>query len=116
MCETTGCPNDTGRGGGFAMAPLRFAACAAALVTMQSACPTVQAGQVQGLVGRVDVVNVRLQVVQPGGREYTFACRPGTPVTLNGEPFAFDLLGAGWRVAVRFDDRTGEVARIEAFR
>jgi len=97
------------------MAPTRFAVGTVALVVVFSVRPPTQAGQLVGLVARVDAVSDRIQVVQPGGREHTFSRRPATSVTLNGEPFAFDLLRAGWRVAIHFDERTGEVARIEAF-
>jgi hypothetical protein len=98
------------------MAAMRFATGTVVLAAVLAVCQSLQAGQIPGLVARVDVVSDRIQVVQPGGREYTFACRPSTPVTLNGEAFAFDQLRAGWRVVIHFDDRTGEVARIQAFR
>jgi hypothetical protein len=99
------------------MGPIRLATGAAvALAVVLSLCEPLQAGQIPGIVARVDVVSDRIQVVQTGGREYTFACRPRTSVTLNGEPLTFEMLRAGWRVVIHFDDRTGEVARIQAFR
>jgi len=88
---------------------------ACALVLAYFANQPLQAGQIPGMLSRVDVVSDRIEVIQAGGREYTFSYRPNTSVTLNGEPFPFDMLRAGWRVVIHFDDRTGELARIQAF-
>jgi len=97
------------------MALMRSAAGAVALAAVLSVSQPLQAGQIPGLVARVDIISDRIQVVQPGGREYTFACKPNTSVTLNGKPFTLEMLQMGWRVVIHFDDRTGDVARIQAF-
>jgi len=97
------------------MATAKFAAGAVALAVVLLVSQPLRAGQLPGWVARVDVVSDRIQIVQPGGREYTFSYRPSTAVTLNGEPIGFEMLRAGSRVVIHFDDRTGELTRIQAF-
>ncbi len=77
-------------------------------------CSRVQAGTVGGVIALVDAEGQRVRLVQPGGREYVFACRDGTRVTVGGERCPLRDLRPGARAVVRYDDRDLSAVRIDA--
>ena len=92
----------------------RFTSGALALAALLLASEPAQAGEVRGVLLHADAVADRVRVAQPGGRKLSLPRGPDTAVTLNGEPFPFEQLQPGWRVAVRYNDRTGVATRIDA--
>jgi hypothetical protein len=99
-----------GARGGIAMKRI----CALGVVVLFLWGPSVQAAVVQGVILRVDVASDRLQIAEPGGREFTFDRSRDAVVTLNGEPVPFILLQPRWKVTVTVSPRTGEAVRIDA--
>jgi hypothetical protein len=96
------------------MSKIQRVAAALSLVAWLLSGPPAWAGTLRGLLLLADPVNVRVRVVERGGRESSVPCSPATAVTLNGEPFPFELLQAGWLVSIRITDRTGVATSIEA--
>src|SRR5262245_23033313 len=96
------------------MSRIKRAAGALSLFALLTFGSSAWAGTLRGRRQFADPVNVRVRVVERGGRESSVPCSPATVVTLNGEPFPFELLQAGWIVSVQFNDRTGVATRIEA--
>ncbi len=70
---------------------------------------------VTGFILKVDVETDQLHVLRPDGRVSVFDRLPRTVVTVDRQPFLFELLEAGWRVVIYAHGRTGVATRIDAF-
>jgi hypothetical protein len=86
-----------------------------ALIICLVASQPAQAGLVQGSILNIDVLNNSIHVIQPDGKVFVFTRTADTIVTLNGQPYRFELLQPGWRVKVKFHNKTSVAIRIDAF-